>query len=88
MAPDFEEQRKAKEEQIQESLKLLASHEPFLVFVQRLREMRELAIREATWKETVANPSTAAQLLGAIGTYNDILDEVEEARKTLDSKNS
>lgn len=67
-----------KRELLQHSLKLLATHDPFLQFMQALDSLREGAIADACRMDVVENPGKISASLGEIRAYNDIKALVSE----------
>lgn len=74
-----------KRELLAESLKLLATHEPFIQFMDALKQLREGAVIDACRMDVVENPGKTAAALGEIRCYTDIIALVDESsRKILD----
>lgn len=65
-----------------ESLKMLASHEPFQRFMEQIDALREAVIRDSFHEDVVANPNKIAACLGEVRCYTTIKDLVAEFRAT------
>jgi hypothetical protein len=63
---------------LDESIKLLSNHDPFIRFMDGIAELREQAIRDACRLDVVENIGKVALLLGTVGAMTDIQDLVAE----------
>jgi hypothetical protein len=70
---------------LRESIRILATHEPFLRFMEEIERMREAALRDACRNDVVENLGRVAASLGEIRCYTDIKDMVADfSSKSLD----
>ena len=65
-------------ERLAETIKLLATHEPFRAFMHELGNMRDMAIQDACRNEVLDNPTKIAASMGEIRAYLDICALVDE----------
>lgn len=74
-----------KREHLAESLKLLATHEPFRQFMGALEQLKSSAVQDAVRMDVVDNPYKISACLGEIRAYLDIAALVGEyAPKNLE----
>lgn len=67
-----------KRELLQESLRLLVTHDPFLKFMEALEGLRESAIADACRIDVVDNQGKVMAALGEVRSYNDLKALVSE----------
>jgi len=57
---------------LEESMRLLATHEPFMRFMEAMETLREGAIADACRNDVVDNQGRVMAALGEVRAYNDI----------------
>jgi len=69
-----------------ESIKLLSTHDPFLRFLEGVKELRENAVQDMCRLEVVRDTNSLLSLIGEVRCYTDIQALVDEHKpKELDS---
>ena len=72
---------------LDQSLTMLAKHEPFLQFMDAVKELKNKAIEDSVRLDVVDDFGKVASCLGEVRTYLDIENLVSEyAQKSLDSQ--
>ena len=70
------EQRQA----VRESLKMLATHEPFQTFIGEVKKLREMALAEACADKSLQFPNVTSAYLGEIRAFTDICNLADDFR--------